>query len=204
MQYFRIDEDGYYLEPVIAHYSDNSQMPDELIAVQPPNGLYRAKWTGTEWVEVGEPPEPVPEPMSFQRATALMSAKTFGFTMEAVEEAEAQATVMSAAGFEPAPAEKSKWTTGEYVGIGSIREHGGTDYRCVQAHVTQGDWTPPAVPALWAVAGSGAEKSEWKAGEPVEAGWVRTYKGVDYVCVTGHTTQAGWTPDVVAALWGKA
>jgi len=33
--------------------------------VRPPDGLYRAKWTGTEWVETGEPPEyepPVSEP----------------------------------------------------------------------------------------------------------------------------------------------
>lgn len=41
------------------------------------------------------------------------------------------------------------WATGEPVSVGAVRLFDGSLYRCVQAHTTQADWTPPAVPALW-------------------------------------------------------
>lgn len=40
-------------------------------------------------------------------------------------------------------------------------QYGGLLYRCVQAHTSQDDWTPPAVPALW-VRTSTEEWPEWK------------------------------------------
>jgi hypothetical protein len=43
------------------------------------------------------------------------------------------------------------WVVGEQVQIGNRRLHEGVWYEAVQAHVTQADWTPPSVPALWAV-----------------------------------------------------
>lgn len=45
-QVYRIDADGYYVEPVIA-----DETPSDCIEIQPPQGLYRAKWTGSEWIE---------------------------------------------------------------------------------------------------------------------------------------------------------
>jgi hypothetical protein len=41
------------------------------------------------------------------------------------------------------------WVSGETVAVGAVRQFDGALYRCVQAHTTQADWTPPAVPALW-------------------------------------------------------
>lgn len=41
------------------------------------------------------------------------------------------------------------WTAGETVAVGAVRLFDGSLYRCVQAHTTQADWTPPTVPALW-------------------------------------------------------
>ena len=41
----------------------------------------------------------------------------------------------------------------------------------------------------------------WVAGEAVIVGDKRYYNGVWYACVQGHTTQAGWEPDAVPALW---
>ena len=38
----------------------------------------------------------------------------------------------------------------KYAG-GDRRRHGGKVYKCLQAHTSQADWEPTAVPALWVV-----------------------------------------------------
>ena len=43
------------------------------------------------------------------------------------------------------------WIASEQVQVGTLRTNEGVTYKCLQAHVTQSDWTPPATPALWAV-----------------------------------------------------
>ena len=44
-----------------------------------------------------------------------------------------------------------EWIAGEQVQVRTQRTYGGVIYECLQAHVTQGDWTPPVTPALWKV-----------------------------------------------------
>ena len=41
------------------------------------------------------------------------------------------------------------WQSGVAYAVGDRRKYEGLLYRCVQAHTSQADWTPPAVPALW-------------------------------------------------------
>ena len=53
-----------------------------------------------------------------------------------------------------------EWETGIPYAVGDRRKYNGLLYRCVQAHVSQADWTPPAVPALW-VRTSTEEWPEW-------------------------------------------
>lgn len=43
------------------------------------------------------------------------------------------------------------WRPGEDVEVGDRRYYNGAWYVCLQAHTTQADWTPDAVPALWQV-----------------------------------------------------
>jgi hypothetical protein len=43
------------------------------------------------------------------------------------------------------------WKIGEAVEIGTLRQYDGDLYKCVQAHITQADWTPDIVPALWTI-----------------------------------------------------
>jgi chitodextrinase len=43
--------------------------------------------------------------------------------------------------------------------------------------------------------------SEWKSDVTYNTGDIVTYQGNTYKCITGHTSQAGWLPTVVAALW---
>lgn len=57
-QVYQIDNNGYYTKPVII--AVNEDIPDDCIEIQPPNGLYRAKWNGLEWVEKGTPPDQQP------------------------------------------------------------------------------------------------------------------------------------------------
>lgn len=45
---------------------------------------------------------------------------------------------------------------------GQIRRYNGTLYKCVQAHTSQADWTPPAAPSLWSLTADPAEEwPEW-------------------------------------------
>ena len=53
-----------------------------------------------------------------------------------------------------------KWQTNTQYSIGDRRQYDGLLYRCVQAHTSQADWTPPQVPALW-VRTSTEEWPEW-------------------------------------------
>lgn len=52
------------------------------------------------------------------------------------------------------------WAVGVPYAVGDRRQYGDLLYRCVQAHTSQADWTPPAVPALW-VRTSTEEWPEW-------------------------------------------
>lgn len=44
---------------------------------------------------------------------------------------------------------------------------------------------------------------EWKPGTTVKPGERYTHQGATYEVIQGHTTQAGWEPPAVPALWKK-
>lgn len=44
-QYYKINRDGYLIEIIAAEVN-----PGGLIAVDPPNGLYKPQWVGDKWV----------------------------------------------------------------------------------------------------------------------------------------------------------
>ena len=41
------------------------------------------------------------------------------------------------------------WESGTGYAVGDRRRYDGLLYRCVQAHISQSDWTPDVTPALW-------------------------------------------------------
>ena len=47
------------------------------------------------------------------------------------------------------PASGTTWVTNHAYKVGDVVTYAGLSYRCLQAHTSQPDWTPPAVPALW-------------------------------------------------------
>ena len=48
-QVYKIDSEGHYIEPVLL--KKDEEIPLNHIETQPIDGLYRARWTGVEWIE---------------------------------------------------------------------------------------------------------------------------------------------------------
>ena len=84
------------------------------------------------------------------------------------------------------------WQTGVAYAVGDRRQYEGLLYRCVQAHTSQADWTPPAVPALW-VRTSTEEWPEWI--QPTGAH--DAYSAGDKVSHNGKR----WISEVDANIW---
>ena len=88
------------------------------------------------------------------------------------------------------------WAIGRSYAAGDRVQHGGTLYKCVQAHTSQADWTPDATPALWVVV-SIDEYPEWVqptgAHDAYNTGDKVSYNGKHYVCTIDANTYA---PDV--------
>ena len=84
------------------------------------------------------------------------------------------------------------WKAGTDYGADQRIEYGGTLYRCVQAHTSQTDWTPPATPALWVV----VSLEEWPD-------WVQPTGAHDAYAAGAKVSHAGkhWTSNVDANVW---
>ena len=84
------------------------------------------------------------------------------------------------------------WATGTSYSTDERIEYGGTLYRCVQAHTSQADWTPPATPALWVM----VSLEEWPA-------WVQPTGAHDAYNVGAKVTYADkhWISTVDSNIW---
>lgn len=94
------------------------------------------------------------------------------------------------------------YAPGMVVGPGERVVEGGKEYRN-----TSRAWlsVPPSqYPMGYQLTTPPATAAPWKAGETVKAGDLRSYGGVVYKCIQSHTTQAGWEPPAVPALWAVA
>lgn len=100
------------------------------------------------------------------------------------------------------PARAAVWRSGKAYAVNDVAIFKGVPWTCIQAHTSQSNWTPPAVPALWAIQGQGGDGPVgWVAGETVAVGDQRVFEGVTYEVIQAHTTQVGWEPPNVPALW---
>ncbi len=98
------------------------------------------------------------------------------------------------------------WQPGIDVQVGDVYTFGAFLWRCIQAHTTQGTWTPDLTPALWRKVEIIPEDNVrvWAVGIDYIAGDEVAYpdaSGTMYTCQQAHTSQAGWEPPVVPALW---
>ena len=101
------------------------------------------------------------------------------------------------------------WCGDPGVDMEQAAHYKGSLWRCIQAHTTQGGWQPDKTPALWhrvEVVAEGTVRV-WAAGIDYVTGDEVAYpdaEGELYVCQQAHTSQAGWDPPSVPALWSPA
>lgn len=97
------------------------------------------------------------------------------------------------------------WRSGMQVAVGDVLRFEETTYEVIQAHTTQADWTPPVVPALFKLFREPVEPGGgtplWEAGISVLVGEQYLHNGITYQVLQAHTTQVGWEPPNVPALW---
>ena len=135
------------------------------------------------------------------RAVYQLRARLETLATAATRADENAAAVLAALGVTPGRPWRQPLGAFDAYPIGSTVTMGGKLWRSIlRANV----WAPgvtgwtdegPAEPA------PAPEALAWTAGETVTAGDLRTYLGITYSCVTPHTTQAGWIPPLVPALW---
>ena len=84
------------------------------------------------------------------------------------------------------------WAIDIAYAIGDRVQHGGTLYKCVQAHTSQADWTPNATPALWTV----VTVEEWPE-------WVQPTGAQDAYAKDSKVTHNGkkWISSYDANVW---
>lgn len=88
--------------------------------------------------------------------------------------------------------------------VGDVVTYNGTSYECLQAHTSQAGWEPSIVPALWKDLTPIPDQAPglWDAnGVSYAVDDLVTYESSTYKCLQAHTSQAGWTPAAVPALW---
>jgi hypothetical protein len=74
-------------------------------------------------------------------------------------------------------------------------------YNVIQQHQKQSNWFPSNVPALFVKILPAGSPQIWEAGIAVTVGQVWSYQNVNYTVLQSHTTQLGWEPPNVPALW---
>ena len=93
------------------------------------------------------------------------------------------------------------WEIGKAYAVNDRRRYGDFLYKCVQAHTSQADWTPDAVPALW-VKISTEEWPEWVqptgAHDAYNTGDKVTYNGKRYVSRIDANV---YSPEAYPAGW---
>ena len=93
------------------------------------------------------------------------------------------------------------WVTDKAYEADERIRYGEKLYRCVQAHTSQSDWTPPDTPALWTEV-SVDEWPEWKqptgAQDAYNKGDKVTFEGKHYISLMDANI---WSPAVYPQAW---
>lgn len=98
------------------------------------------------------------------------------------------------------PSLYAAWAAGVAYATGAYCSYGGKSWRCLQGHTAIVTWEPVNVPALWTVV-EAPGLSAWQSGVSYSLPSQRTYSGRLYELLQAHTSQVGWEPPNVPALW---
>lgn len=93
-----------------------------------------------------------------------------------------------------------KWHPSRSYAVGEVCVHGGTLYKCIQAHTSQGGWQPGNVPALFAVLGDAGDNSSDIASV---SKWVQPTGAQDAYSIGDIVKHKGknWVSTVDANVW---
>lgn len=96
------------------------------------------------------------------------------------------------------------WEVGVDYAVDDVRRHNDKLFRCLQAHTSQADWTPDAVPALWVEIAAAGEYREIKDNMlPTEAfalgeiGWYKSKDNLWKSLIPANT----YTPETYPSGW---
>lgn len=92
------------------------------------------------------------------------------------------------------------WAANHSYQAGAKVTYNGIVYEARQGHTSQTGWEPPNVLSLWQRP-TPEGTTEWTANTLYVTGSSVTFEGNSYQCIQGHTSQAGWEPPHVPALW---
>ena len=96
-----------------------------------------------------------------------------------------------------------KWTADRSVIVGERLQYEGYLYKCIQAHITQSDWTPDKTPALWTKV-SVEEFPEWVQPEGSADAYMKgdkvTFEGEHYESLIDNNV---WSPVAYPQGWQK-
>lgn len=98
-----------------------------------------------------------------------------------------------------------KWATGIFYEVSARIRHGGRLYRCVQAHMSQTDWTPDRTPALWTVVSAPGTIPVWRQPSGTQDAYM-TGDRVRYPDENGPVYESlidgnTWSPEAYPAGW---
>lgn len=99
-----------------------------------------------------------------------------------------------------------EWHVGVDYRIGQVVRYQGQLYRCVQGHLSQADWTPDTVAALWSSISFTEGVEDWKqptgAHDAYNVGDHVMHNSIEWVSLVNGNV---WEPtEANATLWAKA
>ena len=101
-----------------------------------------------------------------------------------------------------------EWRPGANYGVGKFVCYRGINYSCIQAHRSQSGWEPYRTPSLWKRDSFKIRVTPGNLAQPwnpngfnYPVGYFASYNDINYRCLQAHTSQPGWKPPVVPALW---
>jgi len=96
---------------------------------------------------------------------------------------------------------------GEMLKVGDVRTYDGDEWVVRQEHQALPGREPDVYQAGWwrmKPVGEADAVPEWDTQVSYEVGDVVTHQDAEYECLQAHTSQAGWEPPNVPALWSPA
>jgi len=160
MRLAKVDEQGLFIEDVIVkEYPlievDGEMVKDESYVSAPSQGgLYKPKWTGTEWVEglTEQEVQTIKDNVIHSLSTAELLEiidKKLEANLNATRKLVKQSTLTDEKLIEFVNIYPS-WKIGKALEVDDILKYEDELYRVVQSHTTQSDWTPNISQSLFA------------------------------------------------------